>query len=169
MISMNMSPPRLSDASPLATLPAVKARMRNSVSRNMGLATRVSMTQNTASKAEPAEDLGHHRRARPTHGVVAVGEQAVGDPHQDQDEARRERGVAPPVDAGRGADAAVLELAIGPHRAEDPEGHRHEEDHVPLDRGQQATEHEADERTGDGGDVVDAEAEARVGRPGRRR
>ena len=53
MISMNMSPPRLSDARPLATLPAEKARMRNSVRRNMGLATRVSITPNTTSNARP--------------------------------------------------------------------------------------------------------------------
>jgi hypothetical protein len=53
MISMNMRPPRLSDARALATLPAEKARMRNNVSRNMGLATRVSTTANTASKTRP--------------------------------------------------------------------------------------------------------------------
>ncbi len=53
MISMNMRPPRLSEARKLATLPAVKARIRNSVSRNMGWATRVSMTPKTTSKTTP--------------------------------------------------------------------------------------------------------------------
>ena len=53
MISMNMRPPRLSEASALATFPAVKARMRNRVRRNIGWATRVSMAQKTASRPRP--------------------------------------------------------------------------------------------------------------------
>ena len=53
MISMNMSPPRLREARALAVLPAVKARIRNRLSRNIGLATRVSMTPNTPSSTSP--------------------------------------------------------------------------------------------------------------------
>ena len=166
-MSMNMSPPRLSEARALATLPAVKARMRKRVSRNMGWAARVSMTAKTTEQDDAAEDLGHDRRAGPAHGVVAVGEQAVGDAHQDQDEAGGEGGVAPPVDVGRGADASVLQLPVGPDGAEDPEGDRDQEDQVPLDGGQQAAEDEADEGAADGGHVVDPEAEpALVGREG---
>ena len=88
-------------------------------------------------------------------------------PDQDQDEPGREGDVAPPVDLGRRADAAVLELDVGPHGPEDAEGHRHQEDEVPLDRGQQPAQDQADEGAGDGGHVVDAEPEPTlVGREG---
>ena len=53
MISMNISPPRLSAARKLASTPAVNARILNSCSRNIGSATRVSMTQNATSSAMP--------------------------------------------------------------------------------------------------------------------
>ena len=53
MIRMNIRPPRPSPASRLARLPAVNGRIRNSLSRNIGSATRVSITQNAASTARP--------------------------------------------------------------------------------------------------------------------
>ena len=53
MISMNMSPPRLSEARKLATLPAVKARIRNSDRWNIGCGTFVSMIPNATRIAMP--------------------------------------------------------------------------------------------------------------------
>ena len=53
MISMNISPPRLSEARKLAVLPAAKARMRNRLRRNIGCSTRVSMTPKTTSRQRP--------------------------------------------------------------------------------------------------------------------
>ncbi len=105
--------------------------------------------------------------------MPAVGQQAVGDPDQDEDEAGRERDVAEPVDLGRCAHPPLLELRVGEEGAEDPEGHRDQEDEVPLDRRQHAAEDEPDERTGDGRRVVDAQTQAplisgeRVGDDGR--
>ncbi len=54
MISMNISPPRLSAARKLASTPLVKARILNSWSRNMGSATLVSMMQKATSRATPS-------------------------------------------------------------------------------------------------------------------
>ncbi len=42
-----------------------------------------------------------HPRAAPAGGVAAVGPDAVGDRHHDQDQPERERDVAPPVDGAR--------------------------------------------------------------------
>ena len=53
MISMNCSPPRAMEASRVAPTPAAKARIRIRRRSNIGLATRVSMTQNTTSRAAP--------------------------------------------------------------------------------------------------------------------
>jgi hypothetical protein len=53
MMSMNISPPRLSAARKLAKTPAVKARILNSCSRNIGWATRVSMMQKSDQQGDP--------------------------------------------------------------------------------------------------------------------
>ena len=53
MISMNIRPPRLSDARKLATLPAVKARMRKSDRWNIGWGTFVSMIPKSTRIAMP--------------------------------------------------------------------------------------------------------------------
>ena len=53
MISMNISPPRLSEASRLAVTPALKARILKSCRRNMGSATLVSMRQKMPSSSTP--------------------------------------------------------------------------------------------------------------------
>ena len=53
MISMNISPPRPSDASSVAMLPAVKARMRNSPRLNIGSSLRSSIATKAASNASP--------------------------------------------------------------------------------------------------------------------
>ena len=53
MIRMNIRPPRPRLDSKLAMLPAVNGRILNSASWNIGSATRVSITQNTASTARP--------------------------------------------------------------------------------------------------------------------
>ncbi len=61
----------------------------------------------------------------------------------------------------------VDQLHVGEERAQNPDRHRHQEDEVPLDRGQQAAQDEPDEGAGDGHRVVDAEPEpALVGREG---
>ena len=53
MMSMNCSPPRAMDTARPARLPAVKARMRNRLSWNIGSAILVSMRPNTTSNATP--------------------------------------------------------------------------------------------------------------------
>ena len=67
------------------------------------------------------EDLRQHDGAGPPHGVPAVGQEAVGDPDQDEDQADGEGDVAQPVDLGRRAHPSVLELHVRPGRAEDAE------------------------------------------------
>ena len=64
MISMNCMPPRPSASMKFAMLPAAKARMRNSESRNSGSATLVSTKPNTTSAASPPN------MAVSTHGLV---------------------------------------------------------------------------------------------------
>ncbi len=55
MIRMNISPPRPSEASRLARLPAAKARIRNRPMRNIGALTLVSIhTKATSSPTPPA-------------------------------------------------------------------------------------------------------------------
>ena len=53
MISMNISPPRPSEASSVAMQPAEKARMRKRPSLNIGSVVRISMATNPASTAMP--------------------------------------------------------------------------------------------------------------------
>jgi hypothetical protein len=53
MIRMNIRPPRPRPDSSEARLPAVNGRIRNSDSRNIGSATRVSITQKAISTARP--------------------------------------------------------------------------------------------------------------------
>jgi hypothetical protein len=53
MISMNISPPRLIAERNVASVPKVNALILNSGSRNIGSATRVSMTPNAVSDATP--------------------------------------------------------------------------------------------------------------------
>ncbi len=64
MISMNCMPPRPRAIIRLAMLPAAKARILNSDSRNSGSATLVSTQLNTSSRAAPPN------RAVSTHGLV---------------------------------------------------------------------------------------------------
>ncbi len=53
MIRMNIRPPRPRLDSRLARLPAVKARILNRLSRNIGSATLVSMIEKMTSTARP--------------------------------------------------------------------------------------------------------------------
>ena len=53
MISMNIRPPRLSEARKLAALPALKARMRKRERRNIGWATLVSTMPKTTRISRP--------------------------------------------------------------------------------------------------------------------
>ena len=53
MIIMNIRPPRATAARKLDSTPAVKARMRNRASRNIGSALVRSMTPNAPRKAAP--------------------------------------------------------------------------------------------------------------------
>jgi hypothetical protein len=80
-----------------------------------------------------AADLRDHLGTRPTHRVVAVGLDAVGDADHDRDQPDREGGVAPPVDLRR--------LALGKV-------------------GEHATEDQADRGARDRGHPVDAQGHA---------
>ncbi len=53
MMSMNCRPPRAIDTARPARLPAVKARMRNRLSWNIGWGILVSTNPNTISRAMP--------------------------------------------------------------------------------------------------------------------
>ncbi len=53
MMRMNMRPPRLMAARKLAKMPAVKARILNRLSVNMGSRTRTSMMQKAARRTTP--------------------------------------------------------------------------------------------------------------------
>ena len=48
---------------------------------------------------------------------------------------------------------------VGPDRADDAERHAHDEDEVPVDGGEDATDDQAEERSGDRGDLVEPERE----------
>ena len=100
----------------------------------------------------------------PPHHVAAVGADTGRDGHHDQDQPDPEGDVAPPVDRRRLADAALLQLEIGPDRPEDAERHGDKEDQPPADGGEQTAHHQAEEPAGDAGDVVDTEGEAPLGR-----
>src|SRR5919206_549213 len=63
MMSMNCSPPRLTEASRPARFPAANARMRNRDRSNIGSATRDSTTQKVISRATPAAKRDHEDRA----------------------------------------------------------------------------------------------------------
>ncbi len=77
-----------------------------------------------AEDDHPADQGGEHHRVRPTHGVAAVGLDPVGDPGQHGDQPDGEGDVAPPIDPGRMALAPLLELDVGPDRAETPRAPR---------------------------------------------
>ena len=57
MISMNMSPPRPIDARRVDTLPALKALILNSESRNIGSKTLLSMNANAVNNATPEASI----------------------------------------------------------------------------------------------------------------
>ena len=113
------------------------------------------------------EDGPEHEGARPTHGVTAVGLDAVDDPGQDGDETHAEGDVPGPVDPGPDPHTVVDELHIRPDGAEDAERHADQKDEAPGDRGQEPSDEQPDEGPGDGGHAVDAEGQAAlVGREG---
>src|SRR5664279_4901972 len=110
----------------------------------------------------------------PSHGLVAVGLDPVGDADHDQDQADCEGDVAGPVDPCRAARGALPQPEIAEDGGEQPDGNRHQEDQPPVDRRQDATEDQADERPAEGGRLVDPECQPplivgeHVGQDGRR-
>src|ERR1700712_5008647 len=160
MISMNIRPPRPSDASSVAMLPAVKARMRNSPRLNIGSSWRSSMTTKSASSSRPTTISPTTCGFVQPIGGPPVGLEPVLDRDEPQDQADRERRVAPPVDAGRPPLAALLQLPVRPDRAEDAARHRDEEHEPPRDGCARPAKPEAHEGAGDRRDGVDAEREA---------
>src|SRR5580700_354399 len=108
---------------------------------------------------------GHPMGWSPAHRMPAVGQQAVGDADQDGDQARGEQQVAPPIHLRVLAYPDVVQHEVRPHGAEHADRRRDQEDQVPVHRGEDAAEDEADERPPDGRDRVHAEgAAALVGR-----
>ena len=155
MISMNWIPPRpMAERNPART-EVVKARIRNSDNRIMGWGTLNSIRTKANRRTTPPMTRRQHLRIGPSHGVPAVGLNAVDDPGQQGDEADGEGDVPQPVDFGGDPDPVVPQLEVGPHRPEQPEGHRDQEDEPPFDRGQDAAEDQADERPRDQSDAVD--------------
>ena len=118
MMSMNISPPRLSAARKLASTPVVKARILNSWSRNIGSGD-LGLDDAEGDQQDHADDRARRApRIGPAHGVVPVGLDPVGDPDHDQDETDREGDVAGPVDAGRPALAQLAQLEVAEDGAE---------------------------------------------------
>ncbi len=123
---------------------------------------------------DAGDEGSDHLGVGPPHGVAAVGLDAVGDADHDAHEAEREGGVARPVDVGRAALAQLTQLQVAPHRGEEPDGHRHQEDEAPVDGCQQPTQDQADERPAEGGGLVHPQRHAAlvlgegVGQDGRR-
>ena len=145
MISMNMRPPRPTPASREERLPAVKARILNSGKRNIGSATSVLYQGENHQQNHAAAEAAEHERARPPHGGVAVGLDAVGDADQNPDQAQGEGDVPRPVEARGRPPGHLAEFGVGPDRAEEAGRHRDQEDEAPLDRRQHPTEDQADE------------------------
>ena len=143
MISMNINPPRLSEARKLAMLPGGEGADAEQGEAEHRLRTWVSMIPKTTRTAMPPKISASTFGTGPAHRVPPVGQQAVGDADQDEDQADGEGDVAEPVDLGRRAHAAVLELRVGHDGAEDADGYRDQEDQAPLDRGQHPAEHQA--------------------------
>ena len=158
-----MRPPRLMAARKLAKMPAVKARILNRLSVNMGSRTRTSMMQKATRRIDAQGQGDDDPWTGPAHGVAAVGLDPVGDADHDGDEAEGEGRVAPPVDVGRAALAQLAQLEVAPDGGEEPDGHRDQEDEAPVDRGQDAAEDQPDERAAEGGRLVHPHGHAALG------
>ena len=128
-------------------LPAVKARMRNRPSWNIGSATLVSITTNATSSARRGEHAETTGFVQPM-VCSAVRLDAVGDADQDRAQAEGEGDVAPPVDPAAVPLAVVAQPAVGPHGAEDADRHVDPEHRPPVQRRQQAAGDQADELAG---------------------
>ena len=69
MISMNIRPPRAIAARKVDSVPKVKARMRNRGRRNIGSATRLSITAKAISEVDGAGQQQRARAGSPTRSV----------------------------------------------------------------------------------------------------
>src|ERR1039457_246541 len=154
MTSMNWSPPRAMDTTNPATLPAVKARMRNRLSSIIGSATLVSDDHECRQQQHAPKEETLDQGVRPAHGVIPVGLDAVGDGDQDGAQAHGEGDIAPPVDVTAVSLTGVSKLAIGPDRPEDPDGHVNPEHRPPVQGRQETSSHQADELAGQTSDLV---------------
>src|SRR5262249_46367321 len=137
MISMNMRPPRATAARKVESEPKVKARIRKSESLNIGSGAGLSIETIAMREAIEGGRGGEEEKARgapPAGGRVTVGPDPVGDRDHHQDQAEGEGDVSEPVDRLLLRHASLLELEIGPHRAEEPDRDRDQEDEPPVDR-----------------------------------
>ena len=103
------------------------------------------------------DEARQNEGAGPAHGVTTVRLQTVDDAGQDGDESNGEGEVARPVDRRRGPCTVVVKFVVRPEGSQQADRHRDEEDEMPLDWCQDATDHESHERAADGGDSVDAQ------------
>ena len=111
-----------------------------------------------------AGEQGEDARAAPPDRMAAGRADAVGDRDHDEDEPDGEGQVARPVDARAARGAQLAQGDVGPDGAEQPHGHRDEEDQAPVDRGEDAAEDQADEHAADADDVVDPQRHAALAR-----
>ncbi len=111
---------------------------------------------------------GQNPGVAPALAAAAVGLDTVGDAREKHCQANAEDDVARPVDlATRVSRSGLVQRDVRPDRAENAERHAHDEDQMPVDGGQDAADDEPEERSGDSGDLVEAEGEAAsVGREG---
>ena len=159
MISMNISPPRDTDERNVASAPAVKARILNRPSSNIGCATRSSTNTKATSSATPAAEPPSTNGDRQPIGSPPYGRMPYVMPIITRTSPTREGEVARPVDRARATHADLAQLAVRPDRPEDARRDGDEEDQPPVDRREQTAEHEADERAADADDVRDPERE----------
>jgi hypothetical protein len=102
-----------------------------------------------------AGEQGQDAGAAPADRMPAGGPDAVGDRDHDEHEPEGEGQVPRPVDARTARGAQLAQGDVGPDGAEQPDGHRDEEDQAPVDRSEDAAEDQADEHAADPDDVVD--------------
>ena len=161
MISMNISPPRLRAARKLAKTPAGEGADLEQLQPehrlgHLGLDDAEGDQQDSTPTTRRADD----HRVRPAHGVVAVGLDAVGDAHHDQDEPDGEGDVAGPIDRAGRRWPSLTQFEVAQDRAEQADGHRHQEDEPPVDGGQDPAQDQPDEGSAEGGGLVDPQGHA---------
>ncbi len=93
----------------------------------------------------------------PAHWRPPVWLNTIGDPQQEDGEAKREGHVSQPVNLLMFTDGRCFaQHHVGPNGADDPNRHADEEDETPVNRSQDAADNQANERPGDPCNLINA-------------